>query len=533
MTTKKSDGEKPRVSSRRIRTDQPLPEHVRQRLIAVENQYTDYCLENRREYPDPNDPDADEADLVLSPQGILVPSGTKSFMQSARGKNRRRRSRGKNKGSSGSKGGNRNKAKGGSQKLPNPQVVASEVATTLAGLPKAGTKGNLHVLEFNALFLDVSKAKYYEDAYKEIVLRGHVSFWIEVESAALQHLASVTGYTSYCSKSNNRKQAVGFLVHPRLKVLSVTEYTQVANVQGIPDLRPAYCLELQDTTTGLVFKVVVVHQKSMRGGQQSTSSVRYQQNDVLQQVLGISFAGIVGGDWNCFLSDPKVTDCDPLKNNGFVLVYPNDKTATHAMGGRIDGWFVKGMTCKIGKLKVHQFWRNTNITRNFSDHALLKVLIIECDAAAQADPNNPNEGCKVGGVAADDADAETTDVAVVFGADRNSDLDVDASSGSHSNVSSRESAADSNDDSQPAQTRDRSSGQLAGGLEPLHLDVETDEFTESKPPKKRRTRTNNTKRTGNTIRIGVKSKTRRARASSKTQNLKSKKPKTKRATRKS
>ena len=91
------------------------------------------------------------------------------------------------------------------------------------------------------------------------------------------------------------------MVHPRLKVLNQISYDEVANVQGVPDLRPAFRLDLEDTVTGDKFAVVVVHLKSMRGGPQVSGKVRYQQCAIMATKLGKGFVGVIAGDWNTFL----------------------------------------------------------------------------------------------------------------------------------------------------------------------------------------------------------------------------------------
>jgi hypothetical protein len=195
------------------------------------------------------------------------------------------------------------------------------------------------------------------------------------------------GYTAHVSAANNRQQAVGFLVHKRLKVLKVTEYSNVAQVFGIPDLRSAFRLDLEDTTTGIKFSVVVVHLKSMRGGEPKTAPVRTKQCQELVKSLGNGNIAslpaygnllvfpwfknpklgrsltdhallritlrldkvtctsngliLIAGDWNSKLDTAH--DLDPLYQAGWLLAYKSDRTGTQIMGpSRLDGYVGTG-----------------------------------------------------------------------------------------------------------------------------------------------------------------------------------------------
>jgi hypothetical protein len=212
-------------------------------------------------------------------------------------------------------------------------------------------------------------------------------YCIEVSPKGIAVMGNITGYASHVSQANNRQQAVGFLVHKRLKVLKVTEYSNVANVFGIPDLRSAFRLDLEDTTTGIKFSVVVVHLKSMRGGEAKTDPVAIQQCKELVKSLGSGLALplpavgnlrvfpwfknpklgrsftdhalclatlrldkvtcvsgdliVVAGDWNRKLDSTKALD--PLYQAGWLLIYKRDKTGTQIMGpSRLDGFVGNG-----------------------------------------------------------------------------------------------------------------------------------------------------------------------------------------------
>jgi hypothetical protein len=303
---------------------------------------------------------------------------------------RRRNKNKKNRGSSqqgGTKGGGGRSGNGGGKTLPDPDMVAAEVERALSTVPVAGMDGDIMLGEQNWENLEETKANFFAKAIKSIVSRSHIMFCIEVAPKGIAVMGNNTGYTSYVSQANNRQQAVGFLVHKRLKVLKVSEYSNVANVFGIPDLRSAFRLDLEDTTTGIKFSVVVVHLKSMRGGEAKTDPVATQQCKELVKSLGNGLALplpavgnlrvfpwfknpklgrtltdhglclatlrldkvtcvngnliVIAGDWNRKLDTTKALD--PLYQAGWLLIYKNDKTATQIMGpSRLDGFVGNG-----------------------------------------------------------------------------------------------------------------------------------------------------------------------------------------------
>lgn len=274
----------------------------------------------------------------------------------------------------GKKGRNKGGAGGGRQ-LPNPKVVLAVVQQMLGNVPAASATGPIVFGELNFEFGDRSKAVFFKDSYQEIVSRHHIVFCSEVGPDFITQVANDNpGYTGYCSVANTRNQAVGFIVHSRLKVLGQPiSYDDVANVQGVPDLRPAFRLDLEDTVTGAKFAVVVVHLKSMRGGPAVSGKVRYQQCAILAGKLGKGFTGVIAGDWNMILdqaANGTINDLDPLIKAGFILLNAKDTTATHSGGSRLDGIVVLNFG-GLGKLTVHQFFSDPTIGRGLTDHALL------------------------------------------------------------------------------------------------------------------------------------------------------------------
>jgi hypothetical protein len=315
-------------------------------------------------------------------------------IQGYRGRRRKggkkNRDRGQNQ-NSGGKGGGQSRGGGGGKSLPDPDEVAEEVERHLADIPLAGMDdADLALGEQNFENLDETKADFFERAIKAIVTRHHLMFCIEVSPGGLETIAKANpDYTAKVSAANNRQQAVGFLVHKRLRILKVTEYSSVAKVFGIPDLRSAYRLDLEDTKTGIKFSVVVVHMKSMRGGEGKTAPVRTQQSIELVRCLGTGAGSavplpaygklrvfawfnnpklgrkltdhallritvrldkvtctnngliLIAGDWNSKLDTAK--DLQPLYDAGWLLAYKNDHTGTQIMGpSRLDGFVGNG-----------------------------------------------------------------------------------------------------------------------------------------------------------------------------------------------
>ncbi len=266
--------------------------------------------------------------------------------------------------------------------LPDAGVVASEVGKSVQGMPMAAADGNLILGEWNMEFLTGDKAAYFKDAYKQIVPRHHLMFVEEANAEGLGKIAQDNGYNFEISRDNSRGQAVGFLVHPRLKVLGTSTYEEIANVNNIPDLRPAFRVDLQDTATGEKFSAITVHLKSMRGGPEQTAPVRTEQAQRLATVLGPDFSGIIAGDWNTFLNNSK--ELKPLTDAGFKILNPTDATSTQAMGGRLDGFLYKNIPWLMSNPEVRPFFQNPKITRGLSDHGLLTTTLTKSGAGETA-----------------------------------------------------------------------------------------------------------------------------------------------------
>jgi hypothetical protein len=382
-----------------IAIDQPLPEHLAAKLRRTAQAHSDRVREQQNllgAYPDPNDVSEfdDNVDLsdvfhIGSPVSFVDRDDFRGRRRDRRPQNRGRGKQGGGKQGGGKKGGGN--GGGGGRPLPNPQLVHAEVAKMLANISVAGNSGNIQILETNCEFMDVSKARYFQDSYVELVTRAHVLFMEEVEPQGVAYLGKVTGYSAFASVANTRNQAVGFLVHPRLKVIGgPTTYTSIANVQGVPDLRPAFRLDLEDTVSGHKFSVVVLHLKSMRGGPQVTAVVRYKQFALLVQDLGPNFCGIVGGDLNYKIDDPSCREGDPMIQAGYTLLAAGDHSATQIMGSRIDGFFYKGLPVGIDYYKVVAYFNNPSLKRSFTDHGTLAFEVLTASAKSNASGGTTN-----------------------------------------------------------------------------------------------------------------------------------------------
>lgn len=286
--------------------------------------------------------------------------------------------------------------------LPDPQVVKSEVlrsfnAGTSPFLPidakgiADGDRGVIYVGAINLQFNNYEKWQYFAETDSEVLRRFHLLAIEETDFAGLKAMATAVGYEYACGQTNSRGQAVGFAVHPRLKILRMFEYRELTDIQGIPDLRSAVRLDLEDSKPSangipFAFTAVVVHLKSMLGGAYATAPLRRQQLKKLVKAMGImnEFV-IVLGDFNCFLN--RTTDTEPLIENGYKLLNPGNNTSTHEFGGRLDGLFYKNMPLrvKLGSYRVWQFFKNPLIDNSWTDHALLSWKMRVKEAQARLD----------------------------------------------------------------------------------------------------------------------------------------------------
>lgn len=367
------------------------------RLNAVNAQYNKELAETRPEYPD-----TDTSSLTDILMGIKSPLDvigghdavkalgwsdhqldiTLDDLEDYRGGRRRNRgNRGGNRGGQqqrsrgGKGGGNKGGGRTGGGTLLNPAIVLASVKARIAstGLKPVGMKGKIVRGSQNFEMLTLNKAKWFMDSYKEFIPLAHVWTCVEIGKDGLEEIARQTGYTAYCSADNSRgNQAVGILVHPRLKVLGTRIIQEVANVQGVNDLRPVLIVDLEDTSPDADpadknFWVGAVHLKSMRGGVATTAAVRYQQCAIIAQKL--TGKGWLGGDWNMIL--PNVNDYQPLKQAGWLLVDPGDSRATHIMGSRLDAFFTLALSSVVKGISLLDWFADATIGRGLTDHAAI------------------------------------------------------------------------------------------------------------------------------------------------------------------
>ena len=267
--------------------------------------------------------------------------------------------------------------------MNNLDLIYSEVLRSLCAVKVNDDDNVLIVGTHNAFYGNREKAQMFLPVYREFVTRHHLLAWQEVDQQFLELVAEAgEHYTAYCTSANSRGQAIGFTVHRRFEVLNTETYSQLQNINGIPDLRAALRLDLRDKTTGLRTTATVIHYKSNYGGARATSPVRRQQAKVHAEAMQIKdeFA-ICLGDYNHQLE--VASDADPLIDNGFSLFPRYDRASTHSSGLRIDGMFIKNVPAdvKVTGYKVRNFWRNTKIGCALSDHGLLSWKIVKRSGA--------------------------------------------------------------------------------------------------------------------------------------------------------
>jgi hypothetical protein len=144
---------------------QDLPPHLLAKLKASAETHTKRVVEAQKRlgaYPDPETvtefDEVDVTEIKLGKSGIFG-GNVDEFRGGRRGRNRGQQRGNTNQGGGKGKGGG---GSGGGRALPDPKMVHGEVAKILAHLPVAGNSGNIQVGEFNAEFMDASKARYFQ-----------------------------------------------------------------------------------------------------------------------------------------------------------------------------------------------------------------------------------------------------------------------------------------------------------------------------------------------------------------------------------
>ncbi len=343
-----------------------VPKNQLARLIEKETEHTRLVNESAVVYPDPDDFDL-LSDSTIRSLGFSGRSEGDSRILEARARKHR-------------KGGRKPVKKS----LPSPQTVLEIVEQGMEGVGEAPDRGNRRQIAWNMEFLTESKARYFLKSYMTIIGSSHLLYASEVTAEGLKVIADALGYGHCCCRANNRSQAVGFIYHPRLVLLKEPiSYDEIAWVQGIPDLRPAFRIDYLDTWTGKQHWAVVVHLKSMRGGPKTTSAVRYQQCQLLKEALAGDLNGSIGGDFNTFLGES--FDTSPLEDS-LDLILPEDRTPTQIGNSRLDGFYGAGNCLPLGRYHVRNFWRHPLIKRDLSDHGIVFAEHRVCQPDQGSDP---------------------------------------------------------------------------------------------------------------------------------------------------
>jgi hypothetical protein len=307
----------------------------------------------------------------LGKLGIDLGATLRQF-QGGRGKNRhdkRRQGKGKGKGD-------------GDRTLMNPQIVHSLIkkAIDASGLKPVGMSGPIVRAVHNFEFLTKAKARWFIDALCEIIQLAHVWSCAEITEDGLKEIAERTGYLYVVSVENTRGQAVGLLIHPRLKKLGTWTIDDVANVQGVADLRPIIGEDLEDTNPDCPpdekhFWEASGHPKSMRGGVEASGKVRRVQNQKTAVGLKGRGAGALGMDSNSMLGTPQGDwETSPLTEEaGLLLVGPDDHRQTQTMGSRLDGLFARDLGHVLEIMAQLNWFEDPALGRALTDHGALVV----------------------------------------------------------------------------------------------------------------------------------------------------------------
>lgn len=254
----------------------------------------------------------------------------------------------------------------------DPIATLIVVNQLVGSLPDAQFLSNeINLGTWNGEYLWQFKAKYFAESYKVITKKYHLLAVQEISPAGLARIATSCGYNYFVSMPNKRGQAVGFLVHPRLKVQDVQEYRQLAHVYEIHDLRSALRIDLIDQQNMFKFSVITVHLKSMLGGIELTSPIRKKQLELLAaNLINITDPVLIMGDFNCLLNQS--LDTQPLLEIGLHLADISNDISTQTMGGRLDGLFHNlNPEQMLSHYNVANFWQQSLAGRSLSDHGLL------------------------------------------------------------------------------------------------------------------------------------------------------------------
>lgn len=323
----------------------------------------------------------------------------------------------------------------------SPAAVKEVVMKMIGERPLVTYEGNLVVVSFNGYLLTKDKATRILDSLVELVKRAHIVLFQETNIDALKVIAKAAGYGVCASHRNNREQACGMLLHPRLEYVGkkAVYHDYLLQVPGHPEfkytLRPAIQQRVLDTLTGEVYDFVNVHTKSNVGGPDATRPIRLFSNEQMVEefkrqaektpyqrrkaptagqakaeaadsaateggakkkarpAVDYSVADlptttiIMGGDWNAGLEKATTTETKPLYDYGFKLEPVVDGRPSYQFrneSGQFDGFFTKGLEGRTVICWIPAFPTGKRDllywTKDFSDHLPVFMEVLPASA---------------------------------------------------------------------------------------------------------------------------------------------------------
>jgi hypothetical protein len=243
-------------------------------------------------------------------------------------------------------------------KHPPPPIPYRPVQETIAVIQKMfapiepfnprGQSQNLPMIWLNCEYLNADKCADLGAVYAFIFSCGALVGLAEANSEGIEPIAQTCGYNYAATAANTRGQACCMLWHPDIwNCIAQAEHEQVAQIIGVPELRPTLELILQHRQTGTTMRFLSSHFKSLSGGWEATAAIRFEQTTKLLNIIEAEppMPTIALGDYNCPLNLLRLRgtkDVDPFVTAGWSLLGGNtDQTSTHAKEGRIDGIFSK------------------------------------------------------------------------------------------------------------------------------------------------------------------------------------------------
>jgi hypothetical protein len=164
----------------------------------------------------------------------------------------------------------------------DPKLVCAEVNRILDSVPDVTLVGRLGKIEWNDEFLDVTKAKLFEESYAVMMRKCHILGASPVTFQALQSIAKFSSdrhrsesnlpastpdrFVAHFGVENSRKQGVGAIIDTqRFEVTAAGEIPATKKVSGIPPLRGTFVIEGTDKMTKKRQRIEIPYWKPMRG----------------------------------------------------------------------------------------------------------------------------------------------------------------------------------------------------------------------------------------------------------------------------